>query len=225
MRTLAILPIKGFDHAKQRLSGLLGSGSRQALAQAMFLDVLASLRHVRGLEAVAVVTGDARAQSAARAERVHLIHDAAQTGQSAAAMLGIRFALSAGYERVLLVPGDAPLLDPEEITTLLGSPRGPGVTIVPDRHGTGTNGLLIAPPDALEPSFGPDSLARHVRLAEEAGLDAKVEPVPSLLHDVDTPDDLAELAAVLEARHGLAPSTRGALRQLDRSRACVVSRA
>lgn len=223
MRTLAILPIKGFDHAKQRLSGLLGRGSRQALAQAMFLDVLASLRHVDGLEAVAVVTGDPRAQSAARAERVHLIHDSAQAGQSAAAALGIRFALTTGFERVLLVPGDAPLLDPGEVGALLSAQRGPGVTIVPDRHGTGTNGLLIAPPDAFEPSFGEDSLARHVRMAEEAGISHRVERVPSLLHDVDTPDDLAELGAVLDGRRGLAPSTRGALRQLDRSRACVVS--
>ena len=223
MRTLAILPIKGFDHAKQRLSGLLGSGSRQALAQAMFLDVLASLRHVRGLEAVAGVTGDPRAQSAARAERVHIIHDAAQAGQSAAAALGIRFALTAGFERVLLVPGDAPLLDPGEVGALLDGHRGDGVTIVPDRHGTGTNGLLISPPDAFPPSFGEDSLARHVRLAEEAGLRCRVERAPSLLHDVDTPDDLADLGAVLDGRRGLAPSTRGALRQLDRSRACVAS--
>ena len=223
MRTLAILPIKGFDHAKQRLAGLLGSGSRQALAQAMFLDVLASLRHVRGLEAMAVVTGDARAQSAARAERVHLIHDSAQAGQSAAAMLGIRFAVTTGFERVLLVPGDTPLLDPGEVEALLATRISPGVTIVPDRHGTDTNGLLIAPPDAFEPSFGEDSLARHVRAAEAVGLEYRIEHVPSLLHDVDTPDDLAELGSVLEGRHGLAPSTRGALRQLDRSRACVTS--
>lgn len=221
MRTLAILPIKGFDHAKQRLSGLLGSGSRQALAQAMFLDVLASLRHVRGLEAVAVVTGDPRAQEAARAERVHLVYDGERAGQSEAALLGIRFAVASGYERVLLVPGDAPLLDPGEVETLLARPPGRGVTIVPDRHGSGTNGLLIEPPDAFTPSFGEDSLARHLRAAEAAGLPHRVEHLPSLLHDVDTPDDLADLGAVLEERRGLAPSTRGALRQLDRSRACV----
>ena len=223
MRTLAILPIKGFDHAKQRLSGLLGSGSRQALAQAMFLDVLAALRHVRGIEAVAVVTGDPVAQAAARAERVHLIHDASQAGQSAAAQLGIRFALAAEFERVLLVPGDTPLLDPDELDALLSGRRGRGVTIVPDRHGIGTNGLLIAPPDAFEPSFGEDSLARHLRAAEAAGLPHRVEHVPSLLHDVDTPDDLAEVTTLLAGRHGHAPSTRGALRQLDRSRAFVAS--
>lgn len=223
MRTLAILPIKSFDAAKQRLSGLLGGGSRQALAQAMFSDVLGALRHVPGLEAVAVVTSDKQAQSAAALERVHVIEDSAQDGHSAAAMLGIRHALAAGYERVLLVPGDAPLLDPRELGDLLerSAHDDVAVAIVPDRHGTGTNGLLIAPPDCFEPSFGPGSRRRHVAAAEAAGLRHSVEPLPSLVHDVDTPDDLAELAAVLESRRGSAPSTRGALAQLQRSRVAV----
>jgi 2-phospho-L-lactate guanylyltransferase len=92
---------------------------------------------------------------------------------------------------------------------------------VPDRHGTGTNALVIAPPDAVEPSFGPGSFARHVSAAESAGVEHRVERVPSLMFDVDTPEDLAELGAALagDARRGQAPSTRGALRQLDRSRA------
>jgi hypothetical protein len=41
--------------------------------------------------------------------------------------------------------------------------------------------------------------------------------VPGLALDVDTPGDLAELAAALETRRGQAPSTRGALRQLERA--------
>lgn len=222
MRTLAILPIKSFGAAKQRLSGLLGSGSRQALAQAMFSDVLTTLRRVPGVDAVAVVTGDRRAQDAASAERVHVIADPEDAGQSAAAAIGIRHALASGYDRVLLVPGDAPLLDPGELGDLLARARAErlAVVIVPDRHGTGTNGLLLTPPDAIAPSFGPDSLRRHVQAAESAGLTHLVERLPSLLHDVDTPEDLAALRAVLEECRGHAPSTRGALSQLDRSRVC-----
>jgi len=88
---------------------------------------------------------------------------------------------------------------------------------VGDRHGTGTNALVLSPPDAIKPSFGPDSLARHTAAAEAAGLPHRVEDVPSLAHDVDTPEDLAALAALLtETRLGAA-RTRGALRQLERS--------
>ena len=216
MRTIAILPIKSLGAAKQRLSGQLGSGSRQALAQAMFSDVLTSLRRVGGIEEIVVVTANDVAESAARGNGVRLLHDGEEAGQSAAAMVGVRHAVASGYERVLLVPGDTPLLDPAEVDAMLDR-RNP-VTIVPDRHGTGTNCLLLEPPEAIQPSFGPDSLDRHVSAARAAGVEPVVDPVSSLMLDVDTPDDLAELAGRLDDRRGSAPMTRGALRQLDRSR-------
>ena len=100
-----------------------------------------------------------------------------------------------------------------------------GLVIVPDRHGTGTNALVLSPPDAIEPSFGPGSFARHVAAAEAAGVPHRVEEVPGLALDVDTPDDLAELAAALETRRGQAPSTRGALRQLERAGAWTAAAA
>jgi 2-phospho-L-lactate guanylyltransferase len=216
MRTIAILPIKSLGAAKQRLSTQLGSGSRQALAQAMFSDVLASLRHVHGVEEIVVVTANDVAESAARGNGVRLLHDPAEAGQSAAAMIGIRHALAAGYERVLLVPGDTPLLDSGEVDAMLD--RGGPVRIVPDRHGTGTNCLLLAPPEAMAPSFGPGSLDRHVSAARAAGIEPVIDHVGSLMLDIDTPDDLAELSSRLEGCRGRAPLTRGALRQLDRSR-------
>ena len=222
MRTLAILPVKGFGAAKQRLADLLGQGSREALAQAMFSDVLASLRRVKGLDAIAVVTGDARAESAAGGARVVVIPDRSQTGQSDAAMLGIRHALDAHFERVLLVPGDTPLLDPLELDGMLtrAGAESLDAVIVPDRAGTGTNALLLRPPDVFEPSFGPDSLERHVGAAERAGVRFRVEAIASLMHDVDTPDDLGDLGALLDERRAVAPRTRGALNQLGRSNAC-----
>jgi 2-phospho-L-lactate guanylyltransferase len=222
MRTLAILPVKGFGAAKQRLSDLLGQGAREALAQAMFSDVLASLRRVKGLDSIAVVTADSRAESAAGGARVQVLRDRAQSGQSDAARIGIAHAVEAGFERVLLVPGDTPLLDPLEIDALLARAAGDRLdaVIVPDRAGTGTNALLLRPPDVFGPSFGPLSLERHIEAATAAGIAFRVEGVLSLMHDVDTPDDLADLGTLLDERRGVAPRTRGALNQLDRSKAC-----
>jgi 2-phospho-L-lactate guanylyltransferase len=218
MSTLAILPVKSFGAAKQRLAPALGAGSRQALAHAMFSDVLASLRRVPGLDAVAVVTADPAAESVALGGQVEVLRDTEQAGQSPAAKIGIRHAQACGYERVLLVPADTPLLDPLEVAGLLRRhERAFGMVVVPDRHGEGTNALLLRPPDAIEPSFGPASRARHVNAATAAGVAHAVEEVPTLMLDIDTGDDLAMLAGILDARRGRAPSTRGALRQLDRS--------
>ena len=210
MRTIAILPLKTLAAAKQRLSGALGGGSRRALALAMFSDVLASLRHVRGLDRVAVVTADHVAESLALAERFLVLPDTDQAGQSAASLVGVRHALDAGFDRVLLVPGDTPLLDCDEVTALLerASRQELGTVIVPDRHGTGTNALLLSPPDALLPTFGPGSLERHLAAARAAEVRHAVERVPSLALDVDTPDDLSALRDLLAAQPGVAPRTR-----------------
>jgi 2-phospho-L-lactate/phosphoenolpyruvate guanylyltransferase len=221
MSTIAILPVKSFGSAKQRLAPALGAGSRQALAQAMFSDVLASLRRVPGVDAVAVVTSDRVAEAAALGERVEVLRDTEMAGQSAAALIGIRYGQAHGFDRVLLVPGDTPLLDPGEVAALLrrALDNGVGAVIVPDRHGEGTNALLLTPPDAIEPSFGPGSCERHVAAARAAEVPFAVEQVPTLALDVDTGQDLELLAATLDGRLGHAPATRGALRQLHRSRA------
>jgi 2-phospho-L-lactate guanylyltransferase len=215
VRTAAIVPVKSFDAAKQRLSSLLGTGSRQALAQAMFQDVLGSLRKVDGIERIVIVASEPSVEFATD-ERVVVLEDETRDGQSPAAMAGIAWAVALGFERVLLVPGDTPLLAASEVEALLAN-AAEEVVIVPDRHGTGTNGLLLRPPTAIEPSFGPDSLDRHVAAAEAAGVTHRVERVQSLMFDVDTSEDLAVVAETIEASHAIAPRTRGALRQLERA--------
>ena len=219
MRTLAVVPIKTLTAAKQRLSGALAAGARQSLAQAMFSDVMASLRRTHRVEEIVVVTSDVVATAVAHGERTTVLPDDVQDGQSAATLIAIRFAAAADYDRVVLVPGDTPLLDAVELDALLDrcEADGLGVGIVADRHGTGTNALVLTPPSAMAPSFGPGSLERHIAMAEEAGVASRVEHAPSLAHDVDTPEDLAALADVLTGARALAPRTRGALRQLDRS--------
>jgi 2-phospho-L-lactate guanylyltransferase len=204
LRTLAVLPVKSFGLAKQRLGEAVGAGDRRALARAMAGDVLEALGRVEGLDGVIVVSAESLEAGA------EVVHDPEEVGQSAAALRGIRVAVERGAERVLLVPGDCPALEPSEVTELLTEP-GDGVVIVPDRHGAGTNALLIAPPDAVEPAFGPGSFARHAALAHGAGARVRIGRLPSLELDVDTPGDLAALRAALAARAGGAPRTRALL--------------
>jgi 2-phospho-L-lactate/phosphoenolpyruvate guanylyltransferase len=82
---------------------------------------------------------------------------------------------------------------------------------VPDRHGTGTNGLLLSPPDAIAPSFGADSCERHRALALDAGVEVRIARPASLLLDIDTGADLAELRARLAELDGGAAQTRAVL--------------
>jgi 2-phospho-L-lactate guanylyltransferase len=217
MTTLAILPIKTLDAGKQRLSEELDSSPRRALVEAMFSDVLVALRRATLVDQVLVVSKDHGAQRIAGGYGAMVADDDDQ-GHNSAAARGIARALDLGMDRVLLVAGDCPLMDPTEVDELIAQPLdGPSVLIVPDRHGTGTNALLLSPPDALEPSFGPDSHDRHGRNAAAAGVTARTVEVPSLALDIDTPEDLVAIEATLKDSRGGAAHTRGMLRQLSRS--------
>jgi 2-phospho-L-lactate/phosphoenolpyruvate guanylyltransferase len=215
VRTLAIVPVKSFGFAKQRLAGALGGEARRALARAMLADVLIALGDAGSVDGVVVVTGDVEATAIARRTGT-VVHDGANAGQSAAAELGVSHALEVGADRVVLLPGDTPLIDPGELDALLARTAADGIAvgIVADRHGSGTNALVLAPPDAIAPSFGPGSLARHLATAEAAGTRHRVEQVPTIEHDVDTPDDLAALAAALDADPRRAAVTREAVARL-----------
>jgi 2-phospho-L-lactate/phosphoenolpyruvate guanylyltransferase len=215
MRTAAILPVKSFPRAKQRLGEALGGGDRRTLAAAMVGDVLAALGAVPELDELIVVTAEPRAAEAAGEAGARVVHDPEESGQSAAAGRGIEAALERGAERVLLVPGDCPALAPDELSALLERVEPPpSVVIVPDRHGSGTNALLLAPPRAVAPSFGPGSFSRHAAHARAAGAQVRVAPLPSLGLDVDTPGDLSALRAALAARAGGAERTRAVLDRL-----------
>jgi 2-phospho-L-lactate guanylyltransferase len=211
VRTIAVLPVKRFGRAKSRIAVPRPDLDREALAAAMVADVLEALQQVDGLDETIVVTSE---PSVSGAGGEILVADPLEAGHVEAALLGIGRALELGAERVLLVPGDCPALDPAEVAAILGDRSGArSVTIVPDLHGTGTNALLLSPPDVMVPSFGPGSFARHEALARAAGAAVVVAAPGSLTHDVDTPQDLASLAAYAE-RTGAAPRTRAALARL-----------
>ena len=218
MRTAAILPVKSFDQAKQRLRLGLPPSDRRALVEAMFSDALVALGRVRELERIVVVSGDRVAQRIAGGYGATVLEDD-ERGHNSAAALGVATVLEYGVERVLLVPGDCPMLAPADINALLAHPAGErSVLVVPDRHGTGTNALLLTPPDVLAPSFGPDSRRRHLADASVAGVAAEAVELDSLALDVDTADDLEALQRALESTHGGAAHTRGMLSQLLRAR-------
>ena len=112
------------------------------------------------------------------------------------------------------MPGDCPLIDAGELRELAGRAESLDVAIVPDRHGTGTNGLALAPAGGYEPQFGPGSCARHVEQAIAKGMVHEVIRVPCLELDVDTREDASALADALAQHPGRAPRTRETLGRL-----------
>lgn len=205
------MPVKRFGEAKQRLAPGMGATHRAELAAAMLEDVLEAISEARSIERTIVVTGEPRAIELASAVGAEPVPDPDEGGHSGAALAGIARARALGAERVVLLPIDCPLIAPRELERLLTGMPERYVAIVPDRHGTGTNALALAPPDAIEPSFGEGSCARHVSLARAAGIPYGVEELPSLALDLDTPADVVALTMELERDRGRAKRTAKAL--------------
>ncbi len=221
---IAIIPVKRFGAAKQRLLEALDRRQRAALVAAMLADVLGAVCRTGLIEGVIVVTGERRAErivlAPARRATVTLevLRDPKDLGHSEAATLGIVRAKALGAECAALLPGDCPLLDPAELDAALARQRPGRVAVIPDRHGTGTNALLLSPPDAIGPAFGPGSCARHADRGRKAGHLVEIERLESLALDLDTPADLTALSAALEREPGLAPATAAELGHSGRLR-------
>jgi 2-phospho-L-lactate guanylyltransferase len=211
VRATAIVPIKRFGAAKQRLSDALQPAERVELAGAMAADALELIGRATLIERTIVVSGEPSIAAIAAAAGAELLDDPTDEGHSEAAARGVATALTLGAECVALLPADCPLLEPAEIDAALGAMEPGSVAVIPDRHGSGTNGLLLRPPDAITPAFGPGSQERHLRLAADAGMSGYVADLPSLGLDLDTGEDLTELRRRLEETKR-APRTRAALR-------------
>src|SRR5262249_15848169 len=142
MRTAAILPVKRFAEAKQRLSASVAEALRAELARAMVDDVLLALSATDQITQTIVVTGASSAAAAAREHGALVSPDSRERGQSSAVMLGVERALTESFERVLCIPGDCPTLDPGELAALLqGAPA-------PSRSAPGASGpasVVIVP--------------------------------------------------------------------------------
>lgn len=211
MKATAVLPVKRLYAAKQRLAAGLGGEQRRTLAEAMVGDVLEAISEARAIERTIVVSGDPIAQELAAAAGAEVVPDPEDAGHSEAALAGIARAEVEGAGCVVLLPGDCPLLDPRELDRLLTGVPERYVGIVPDRHGSGTNALVLSPPDAIVPAFGEGSRERHTAAAREANIPFEVEEVASLGLDLDTPADVIALTRQLEAGAGGARRTAKAL--------------
>jgi 2-phospho-L-lactate/phosphoenolpyruvate guanylyltransferase len=211
LKATAILPVKRFGSAKRRLAVGIEDERREALVAAMLEDVLAAIAKARVIEHTILVSSEPRAVRLARSAGAEVLADPDQGGHPGAALAGIARAETRGASCVVLLPGDCPLLDPHELERLLTGVPERYVTVVPDRHGAGTNALVLAPPLAIRPAFGEGSCARHIAAARAAGTPFGVEELASLALDLDTPADLIALTRELKARPGRAKRTAKAL--------------
>ena len=196
-RIVAVVPVRSLSSGKSRLGEPLDAEERADLVLALLRRTVEQALAASRLAGVVVVSEDADLLRQARA-------------MGAASLLQERPGLNEGLAEaratadpeataIMVLPADLPSVVASAIDELAeaaelaqrGAPDRPVVALVPDRHGTGTNALLVAPPDAIPFRFGAGSRVAHCSAARAAGA-SYVELAGPLTFDLDTPEDLLE---------------------------------
>ena len=188
----AVVPIKETAQAKQRLGDAVPAELKPRLALAMAEDVLAALASVSGLAGITVVTVDAAASEIARRYGTRVLPDGARDGQTGAVRAAARLLAHEGRAAMLAIPGDVPLITPDEVRQLLDAhDRTPDFVIAPAHDERGSNAVLCAPPELVALQFGNDSFAPHLEAARRIGVEPKIVRLAGIGLDIDNPRDLA----------------------------------
>ena len=196
MRTVAIVPVKDLAGAKSRLAGVLAPEERAALALHTMRGVLDALASPEIAERIVVSPDDAVLREAVARGARGLRQQG--RGLNNALEQARRSLAPAQADALLVVLGDLPLLSGADIHALLMLAEqlpGAGVVLAPDRHGAGTNAMLLRPASALPFLFGAGSLARFRDRASVRQLAVRLYHAPGTALDLDTPADLAWLAS------------------------------
>ena len=198
MTLWAIVPVKPLRRGKSRLAGALSEDERTNLNRSLLQNTLKTLSELKEVEEVLVISRDPHALTIARNYGARTVREDGQPELNTALKRATVVAQVYATGAVLILPADLPLITAEDVRALIeraGEP--PSVVIAPDRHGTGTNALLISPSGLIEYDFGENSFQRHCQRAKEAGARLEIVNLPSLGLDLDLPEDL-ELARQFE---------------------------
>jgi 2-phospho-L-lactate/phosphoenolpyruvate guanylyltransferase len=211
-RIVAIVPIGTLENAKSRLGETLDAEERRDLVDTMISRTVRASLATPGVAETLVVSPDSEAIEQAAFLGARTLRQRGQ-GLNTGLREARDDAIAGGADAIAILPIDLPLITPEAIGELTAPlsvvGERPLVVLAPDRHHRGTNGLLLAPPDAIEPSFGGDSRAAHQACAADAGA-RYVELDGPLALDLDTPDDLLLVEALAEdASEALATADAG----------------
>lgn len=193
MKTL-LIPVKAPTGSKTRLSDLLSAGERKQLAWVMFEDVVRAVTHTREPDLIVLVSSFSQAVDRARTLGWDVIFEHSQVSESASIDWASQILRERGFDTVMRLPADLPLVRSEDIDDILSMKIDtPGALLVPSRDGTGTNAIVRTPPALFASRFGPNSLSLHKQEAARAGASCVVVNNERIALDIDEPADVEVL--------------------------------
>lgn len=199
-----IVAVKRLAAAKTRLAPVFSAATREKVVLAMLVDTLTAAARVGSVSRITVITPDDVAAAAAAELGADVLSDPTPDGHPDPlnnAIAAAERVVSESASNIVVLQGDLPALQTQELTEAIAAARHHERSFVADRLGTGT-AALCAFGTTLDPRFGPDSSVQHRR----SGAIELTGAWPGLRCDIDTPDDLA-----VARRLGIGPATSRAV--------------
>jgi len=209
-RWSVVIPVKRLSMAKSRLAEFAGE-RRPEMALAVACDTVRAVTATPEVAAIFVVTEDATAAAALERFGAHVVTGEPGTGLNAALRHGAaRARLAYPDAGVCALSADLPALRPAELSQVLAAAATYPNAFLADAHGVGTTVYSALPRAVFAPAFEGWSRLRH---RQSGAVELELAGVPTVRHDVDTPEDLWAAA-----RLGVGPHTAALLDSLGLAR-------
>jgi 2-phospho-L-lactate guanylyltransferase len=192
-RVCAITAVKSLLQAKSKLGAALGPAERKQLVLCMLEDVLGALKHV-GIPVLVVSPDEEVLEFAGRLGCDGLREEGG--GVNLAFNLGREEAVRRGFDSVLLLPADLPLLRAWELQKILEMGTGGEFVVLSPTQRGGTGALYLRPPKVIPLCFEGESFSSHFAEALKAGLKPKVFHSTGTYLDLDGPGDIPKILSL-----------------------------
>ncbi len=190
-KTQVIIPVKKLEDSKTSFSDILTEGERGELTLAMLEDILRAVQSVEGVESL-VVTPDEEVMSFVERLGNDYMEEPG-VGLIRALNLAIGESIDSGFQEVLILPSDVPMVRPEDIENILEKASGERSVVITPSEENGTNALLLRPPDVMDLQYGGESFPEHVKEARSRDIDFQIYRSENLERDIDAPPHLLKV--------------------------------
>jgi len=191
MSLWVIIPVKPLRRSRSRLSDVLTENERTLLNSNMLENTLKILKSIPNIDGMLVVSRDPSVLTFARTFGAKTLQEDGEPGLNLALKRAVIVTKAYSANIIMVLPADLPLITQQEIEVIIKRiDKENKMVISLDRRMSGTNLLLISPPDLIDFSFGPGSFERHVRQAQAKNAEIEVCQLESIGLDIDLPEDL-----------------------------------
>ncbi len=198
MSLWTIVPVRGLAAGKTRLAEVLDPGQRYALNLMLLGRALDAVAEAQGgLSRCIIASAGEDALAVARRRGAVALAEPCNSGLNAALECARDHARAAGASAVMILAADLPAVSGASLSALIAAVSPGQAAVVADKHGRGTNGLLLPAGSQLRFAFGEDSLARHAAALRLGSAEPLIWEDGALSFDLDTPADHEEWQAGL----------------------------